>query len=367
MPVDKSALLPEDLILSIYGGVKETPPWTSLTSKLHKLLNCSDFSFIFRPPSKTDSGFVIHCREHLDWSERYAPYLFECDPLNNIEPLRAETLCGLTRDKLDSKDNYLVNFIKPLKIADVLAINGSGDREVQLKLRFFRYIGEANFSESDKKLTESLINHLEIAAELHRQVLMVKTSRRTVSSFLDNLDSAAISIDDSFRILHHNSVAQRIFDENKVFNINSGHLQLTRHQDQKKLEALVLDVCSAYIKGDDHISLGMKTANSSVSIVVKPILQPREISYTSPGAMLFISTDELHINIDEKLLRSIFDLTEAESRLAGLLVNGFTSNDAADILGVSINTIKSQIRALLTKTSVSRQADLLRLIWQLAI
>ena len=365
--MDKSAVLPEDVILSIYKGVKETPPWKTLVTKLRELINCDDFSFIFRPPSKSDSGFAIHSRGQLDWPEQYTRYLFDRDPLIESVPLRARTLREYTRDEMAVNDDYLVNFINPLQISDVLAINGAGEEEIRLKLRFFRYIGEPEFSVYDKKLSQSLINHLEIAAELHRQVLMVKTSRKTVSSFLENLDSAAISIDESFRILHHNSVAQRLFDDNKVFNISSGHLQLTRHQDQKKLEALVLDVCSAYIKGDDHISLGMKTANSSVSIVVKPILQPREISYTSPGAMLFISTDELHINIDEKLLRSIFDLTDAESRLVGLLVNGFTSNDAADILGVSINTIKSQIRALLTKTSVSRQADLLRLIWQLSI
>lgn len=65
------------------------------------------------------------------------------------------------------------------------------------------------------------------------------------------------------------------------------------------------------------------------------------------------------------LLAELFELSPAEQRLADLLIQGLTPKECASQLGVSINTIRSHLRALLRKTNTDRQAELTALIARL--
>lgn len=61
-------------------------------------------------------------------------------------------------------------------------------------------------------------------------------------------------------------------------------------------------------------------------------------------------------------LSNQFSFTKAESELALALVKGTTPKSYAHTKGISINTVRSQIRALLEKSGVRRQADLILLL-----
>lgn len=58
------------------------------------------------------------------------------------------------------------------------------------------------------------------------------------------------------------------------------------------------------------------------------------------------------------LLADLFSCTPAEVRLAELIAHGLRPEDCAARLGVSINTVRSQLRALFSKTGTQRQAEL---------
>lgn len=58
------------------------------------------------------------------------------------------------------------------------------------------------------------------------------------------------------------------------------------------------------------------------------------------------------------LMKSLFDLTPAEARIAGGIARGDTAETLARDGDVAISTVRSQIRRVLEKTGCSRQADL---------
>ncbi len=62
-------------------------------------------------------------------------------------------------------------------------------------------------------------------------------------------------------------------------------------------------------------------------------------------------------------LQRRFGLTPAETTLASALSNGTPQADVAVQLGVSVNTVKSQAKALYAKVGVSRQSEL---VWLMA-
>jgi DNA-binding CsgD family transcriptional regulator len=68
-----------------------------------------------------------------------------------------------------------------------------------------------------------------------------------------------------------------------------------------------------------------------------------------------------------ELVRSLFDLTPAEARVARSLTTGETVETIASGAGVSTNTVRTQLRAVLEKTGCSRQAEVIALLSGIAI
>lgn len=61
-------------------------------------------------------------------------------------------------------------------------------------------------------------------------------------------------------------------------------------------------------------------------------------------------------------LREAFGFTPAEAALALDLADGLAAADCATLRGVSVHTVRSQLRALFGKTGTSRQAELVTLV-----
>jgi pimeloyl-ACP methyl ester carboxylesterase len=62
------------------------------------------------------------------------------------------------------------------------------------------------------------------------------------------------------------------------------------------------------------------------------------------------------------LLTKAFELTDAETEVAANLAEGFTPKEIAERRGVSVLTVRTQIKALLAKTGAAGQTDLVRLL-----
>jgi DNA-binding CsgD family transcriptional regulator len=67
-----------------------------------------------------------------------------------------------------------------------------------------------------------------------------------------------------------------------------------------------------------------------------------------------------------ELVRSLFDLTPAEARVARDLADGKTVSEIAAGSGVSPNTTKAHVRGVLQKTGCSRQVDVIALLGGIA-
>jgi len=65
-------------------------------------------------------------------------------------------------------------------------------------------------------------------------------------------------------------------------------------------------------------------------------------------------------------VRQSFGLTSAETRLAARLKAGRTLKEAAEDLGVSLNTVRNQLRAVFDKMGLSRQSELVQALAQLS-
>lgn len=84
-------------------------------------------------------------------------------------------------------------------------------------------------------------------------------------------------------------------------------------------------------------------------------------SFATPLVLLALLDHHWH----SPLLAELFQLTPAEQRLGELLALGHTLEYCACRLEVSINTVRTQLRALFRKTDTTRQAQLISLFTRL--
>jgi DNA-binding CsgD family transcriptional regulator len=65
-------------------------------------------------------------------------------------------------------------------------------------------------------------------------------------------------------------------------------------------------------------------------------------------------------------LAELYGLTPAETRLAGLILNGLALFEAAERLGITRNTARTHMKRIYGKTGTRRQAELIRRLAHLA-
>jgi DNA-binding CsgD family transcriptional regulator len=79
-------------------------------------------------------------------------------------------------------------------------------------------------------------------------------------------------------------------------------------------------------------------------------------------ALILISGPQAESQIPERAVEQRLGLAPAEARFVGALIAGQTMADYAETTGVTVNTLKTQLRHIFLKTGHNRQADLIRAV-----
>lgn len=114
---------------------------------------------------------------------------------------------------------------------------------------------------------------------------------------------------------------------------------------------------------DKHETIVIRSKSCELQIQIAPFINFNEedpaFMERRRGAMLILHESGCVALPSHTQLKSLYGLTQAEARLALKLCEGNTPSECAANMGVSITTIRSQLRALMEKTVSRRQAELL--------
>jgi DNA-binding CsgD family transcriptional regulator len=123
------------------------------------------------------------------------------------------------------------------------------------------------------------------------------------------------------------------------------------------------------VSSTDSLSFPIRNQDGNAVFVghVMPIkLAAHDIFANSYALLFFTPLDQTRAPSTE-LMRSLFDLTVAETRIAKGLLKGRTLAEIAEDGGVSINTVRTQFSSILGKTGCARQAELIGLLANIAL
>jgi DNA-binding CsgD family transcriptional regulator/PAS domain-containing protein len=362
------------LLAALYEAAGDTSLWSVFLRELGRATQSNQSAILLHDLNRRDHGISLqwgveesaarsyqeYFGAHDLWMQKAAPQIYEGWLATSEEICQFEELTHS-----EFYNDYLkTNGIGPNAMWGVL--ENSPSRIINVGL----YRGlRRPFGNKDVELLRFLTPHIIRAFRLHLHFSELRARADNLQHAIDHVATGIVLLGDQGRILHTNQKAAQLLSENDGLKIVHGYLHAERVSEKNELEHLVLQA-QATSKGTGlgpggaiKISRRLRPA---LHVLISPVRNIAFDSATPVHAIVFISDPAQKVRPPADILQVLFGLTPAESRLALLLSDGHAPPKIADLIGVSTNTLKTQLASIYRKTGTSRQSQLVRLFGNLA-
>lgn len=219
-------------------------------------------------------------------------------------------------------------------------------------VHIWRRAGAPRFSKADLRRLDQFRPHLARSAMLAARWRLERV--RAAAQALEIVGLPTAIVDAAGRVLAANSILQAMRDH--IAWLPGNRVALHDPGAGALLKSTLEEAFSrGQVTGRSFAAQGLHGAEPVVVHVVPLSGQGRELF---DGGLLMLALNPIGADApDATLLQGLFDLTAAEARVATALIEGLSANDVSRLHGVSVATVRSQIRGVLTKSGVSRQSE----------
>jgi DNA-binding CsgD family transcriptional regulator len=221
------------------------------------------------------------------------------------------------------------------------------------------------YSPEEVALMARLAPHIRRSIAIGDMVDKGKFSVTLYQRLLDNLNVAVILLGQGQRIIYANAAAELLFEDATLVMNVSGQLHATRRDSQVALtDSLARSAIGDQAVGISGIGIPLFGQDSEqAAAYILPLGQSDVRNEIGQGhTAVFITKRHEQQPASIEILRTIFNLTQAEARSVFLLIQGQTPTDIATALHVSIHTIRTHLSNCYAKTRTTDQGSLIALV-----
>jgi DNA-binding CsgD family transcriptional regulator len=233
-----------------------------------------------------------------------------------------------------------------------------------LCFQFLSNRGEATPEEID--YANMFIPHFAKAVELGRTFAVLKARFKALLGALDHYLIGTFITSENGTLLLENAEADRILERNDgLVKDSKGHLGLSGDNNAELLSLIAKVSATASGEGMDAEQIMTVTRRSGLRPYVLSICPLRDPEHSLEsnfrGAIIYVIDPSNISIISTEGMAKLYGLTPAEDDVCSLLVKGLTTQEIADTRSVTIETVRSQIKALMKKTRVKSRIQLIKL------
>lgn len=244
-----------------------------------------------------------------------------------------------------------------------IAFNSEGH---DFSLTLLRGAGQGPYEASEMRGYAALIPHLRRIVSLAYRFNAERDAQ--LISTLSLLGHNSILLDSRGGVLASSEGAGALLGGG--LGIVQGRLQAQQPDDDRDLQQLI---ASALAAGRPASQTGRPLAvvrrPAGRPLVVDVISLPRVARDLFSRAVALVTLRDLDALADpaDASLRQVFGLTPAEAAVARHLLRGDTPQDIADLLGKDVETVRTLLKRVFSKTDVHRQSELVALLSRLPV
>ena len=304
--------------------------------------------------------FAQDVMNYLPWATRMESHF-----IDRFRPM-SESLPGF---ELVGSEFY-ERWMKPQGLAPLwpLGVNIAGESgEVVAGLSVFRREGEGPFSEAEIHNADALVPHFRRAFRIRTSLDAAHHARAPVANALDRLPLGMLVLDGNRQVLIENASAVRVFALQDGIEIRSKGLVAANARENARLQELIGVALGSTegqgLNGTSFMQISRPSGRQPFSVMVSPLLSaPAGALSREAVVACFISDPEAGHVPTLEALGQIYGLTPAEAEVVQLLAKGLPLDEIAADRGISLNTVRSHLKHIFSKTGTSRQGELLGLV-----
>ncbi len=273
-----------------------------------------------------------------------------------------EALC--TRETYETSEFYN-EWFKPQGMYATLGVILDRSDRVVTNFGINRYAHRGPITEDELHFFARLAPHVRRALQTHRALAGARFQRDSAMDALGRLSLGVIVVDETSRLIFANMAAEQMLRTTDGLSVRSGKLVALTPAATGDVQASVRR--AAALSGASSTNLQLPHLDGSrFSVLVSPLRNLSGVGVRGlgePAAMLFVHAQAADSMIfDAKTLSALYGLTPAESRLLAALLSGAELQSYAAMAGLSVNTVKTYLKQIFSKTGKTRQTDLLRYV-----
>lgn len=199
---------------------------------------------------------------------------------------------------------------------------------------------------------ESLITHLERAVRSSSYMHSLEEQTQIMHTMYSRMPWPVLMLDENMRVLESNPVAQQVLAEGPVQLLANGSLHFADRELKQGLE-----LANKLATGRD-IQL-LTSPQDGISLLCLPIKKSDALGTASQiRSIVWVLAAHSVVTPSADSLRSLFNITVAESRLLHLLCKIGNLQQSAQLLDIKISTARSHMKAIMSKLNTSSQVQL---------
>jgi DNA-binding CsgD family transcriptional regulator len=374
------------LVHQIYEGATDSSAWTRIVAAIADHLDAEKGLLLtpFDAPDK--GGFIFPHRitqQHIElWKSRYLPEdLWARRMVERNLFYEGNVVLGrdiTTREEL-LESRWYREFLSEMDlfqfVCGIVFTVGRADVP-STGLPFYRGVNAPPFEEEHRERLRLLMPH--ISRSLSVMFKLRDAEFRIAASLqaLDRIRQGILLLDEQARVCFANSTAERILRQEDglwLGEATGGHRTLDT-TDPLAQTALAYAIQAGVRAPEMEASHSAQTilvrrpsgsTSYAVQVSYLPETNPYRLGPQTPRAIVFIRDGTLASQPEAALLQRVFDLTPAEARAAVALCDGGSLETVAAQLNIKLNTLKTHLKSIYTKTSADNRAALTKLMLSL--
>ncbi|HVW83920.1 MAG TPA: LuxR C-terminal-related transcriptional regulator [Bryobacteraceae bacterium] len=214
-----------------------------------------------------------------------------------------------------------------------------------------------------------LMPHFRRAVLIHNELWSSRAQLAAATVFLDRYPHPILLTDASGRIIHANSAARRTASLQDGLAITSGQLSPVFPEDQTGFVKALEQVTARGGPLFRRVEVRRRSHQTPYLLLLMAAPRTGVGSSESPecAVSVLIFDRDARPELDHAILGEIFHLTPAEARVTGKLGCGWSATEIAEEMDISLETVRTHIRRVLSKTGTARQGELIALILRTAL